>query len=459
MPDDEDFIEFLVDSADALGPDDARELDDDLDEPATTGDEDEEPRLLAEIEEEPVDPVASALQPGAPLLVIHKSHQHANILPSIIDDIDRRHNGTLHLGVAASMPRTSPSVLSRFLAQTAKAPVRIADPEAFARMDSFGTELSAQREGKPFVGPSTARHWAYITEQQPSGYTTGWVADVLDAQRQAGATVLLTPGVWSDPANPAAALATMREHVSWAHDHCIAGDHLGVNLTLPASWLTTRTLRDRLLNELIDMDDQVYYLRVRWPLIGQPYGQLLESNILDGYAEIASTLDDNDRVLILPNTGLTGWLSLAWGAHGFSTGIGSAERAFADTRVIKIKRSNDVRPAPTRRTFSEQILHVTEAPIGEQLDRLRGARCRCRYCRALRRLPDGQWDKALAGGHYLTRIADLTARLAIHSRGRQSAARRMVRDAVQLVAESARILPLQGANDPKHLPLWADWLR
>ncbi|RYF52670.1 MAG: hypothetical protein EOO27_28035, partial [Comamonadaceae bacterium] len=386
MTNEEDIIEFVVDSVnlDAL---DASALDEDLDD--TDESDDDAPELVVE-PDEPEDPVAAALTPGAPLFVIHKSHQLAGILPDVLTDVSGRHSGAVHLGVIAPMPRMSPPALRTFLGRMSAAPVRIADPEAFAREDSFGPTLTAQR-GKPFVGPSTEGHWSYFTDPQVGGHTESWVGDVLDAQRDSGATVLLTPGVWADPATPDASLAIMRQHAVWARNALDPGEHLAVNITLPSSWLTTPSLRNRLLDEVIDMDDEVFYLRVRWPLLGQPYGQLVDEAILGGYAEVANVFEENDKVLILPNSGLTGWVALALGAHGFSTGIGSGERAFADTRLIRIKRTGP-RPAPTRRTFSTSILHVTDEDTAQLLDSLGPGRCRCRFCRTQRSLPAGQWE-------------------------------------------------------------------
>jgi hypothetical protein len=458
-PDDDDLIQFLVDSADLEDLDDASELDEDL---GDAGDEDggadESDTVVDDEIGDTEDPVSAALRPGAPLLLLHRSHQHSKLLPTVISDASRRHAGALHIGVVASMPRMSPTGLRDFLSKTADAPVRIADPEAFARLDSFGPVLSGQRDGKPYVGLSTQPHWQYFTETQPSGGTDSWVRATLAAQRNAGATVLLTPGVWLDPATSAGSLDTMRQHAEWAQSALEPGEHLAVNITMPASWLTTPALRNRLLDEIVDMDHEVFYLRVRWPLMAQPYGQLLNPGILDGYVQVANVFEENDKVLLLPNTGLTGWVALAWGAHGFSTGIGSGERAFAETRVIKIKQSGP-RPAPTHRTFAASVLHTTDVATAARLDAVPNAQpCTCRFCRTLRRLPSGQFSKELAGAHYLRRVADLTAATTTHSRGRRVATRQTIRSARRFISGDASVVPLTGVNDPKHLPLWADRL-
>jgi hypothetical protein len=451
MAKDDEDLELVVDSEDVEDEGEAAELDEELSEEAADEDTLD---LAADDDLEGDDSVADALQLGSPLFLVHRGHQYSTVLPAVLRSIARRHGDEMSLGVIAPLPRMSPENIHRFFDES-DVPIKIADPEAFARPDSFGRTLQAQQD-RPFVGV-TARHWDYFRATQPQGGTAEWVAQVLDAQRSVGATLLLTPGVWADPSTPADAIAVARQHVDWARNNVQADQHVAVNIMVTSPWLTTAALRERLLNELMDIDEDVVYLKVRWPLLAQPYGQLLDAALLDGYGEIANVFEENDKVLLLPNTGLTGWLALAWGAHGFSTGIGTGERAFADKRVIRIPRSRP-RPIPTPRTFVPAIMHVTDFPTATLLDGLPNARpCQCPFCRRMRR--NGQFDKALAGGHYLRRVGDATAALGIGEGGRRVAARRIVRRARMFAAAATRTVPLVEGNDPRHLADWAARLR
>jgi len=418
-----------------------------------------EPALGDSVDEGSPDAVTRALQPGAPLLLLHRGHQYSKVLPIVLRDLTSRHGGALHVGVVSSVPRTSPSGLKKFMTACETAPIRIADPEGFARDDSFGPAMMAQRGDKPFVGMSLQVQWPYFTRPQPAGYTADWVEETLDVQRTAGATVLLTPGVWADPAAPQVSLDVMRQHAQWAKPLVAPDEHLAVNVTIPSSWLTNTVLLTRLLDEIVDMQEEVFYIRVRWPLMAQPYGQLIDGKILDGYVEMANTFEDNDKTLLLPNTSLTGWTALAWGAHGFSTGIGSGERAFADTRLIRMRRTGP-RPEPVTRIFSTPVLQTTDTSTAARLESLPGlAPCACRFCVALRRLPAGRHDKELAGGHYLRTVGDLTAEVATHRRGLRAGVRNVVRAAERTAATSSAAVPLIQANEPRHLSLWAERLR
>lgn len=452
---DESF-DFIVDSANLSDMGDARELNDDLNE------EDLDQVYSDELEPEEYggnrDGFLADLASSRPLYLIQRSHQQSAILPQVFNDIAIAYSNEMSFGIVAPMPRMSPTTLRNFFQAHPAAQIRIADPECFARPDSLGPVLEAQRE-KAYVGQSTRRHWTYFDATQPPGGTAQWVQQVIDTQVNVGASVFLTPGVWADPAASRAGMNTMRQHAAWARGYLGAGTPLMVNVTLSWPWLTTERLREQFLNEVLDMDEEVFYVRVRWPLLGQPYGQLLDAGILDGYVEMANIFEENDKSLILPNTGLTGAVALAWGAHGFSTGLGSGERSFADTRVIKIKQSRP-RPAPTRRILAAQILHTTDLTTSGLLDAVTGGqRCACAFCNRLRARPVGQFDKALAGAHYLRRVADFAAALASGRGGRRATARQLVRTANQFATSASSSVALSGANDPKHLPLWLDRLR
>ncbi|MFD9612615.1 hypothetical protein ACFWWS_24955 [Streptomyces sp. NPDC059083] len=444
----------MIDSQHADEPD-AHSLDDDL----FALEEDNVATQEGVPEPSDVDRLARArhcLTSGPPLFIIQRSHQHSGVVPSALNHIRRQHGSVLNLGVAVPLPRTRPAGVANFFRDTQVAPIQIADPECFARHDSYGPVLMEQREGQPYAGPSTSKHWEYFSEELPAGWTADWVIKVIRAQREVGATVLLTPGVWMDASDRVNSLRLMRESASWARREVHQHENLAVNITISHAWLSTPVLRDALLAELLDMDEDIFYVRVRWPLLSQPYGQLISPDILDGYMELSDVCAENDKFLILPNTGLTGWVSLAWGASGFSTGIGSGERSFADTKVIKIKRTGP-RPAPTNRTFRQGLLHVVDVTTDERLSALPGqSSCGCPFCRAQ---PRGSWDKAQAGAHYLSAVAELTAQAATHARGVRTGARALVREANQLLSDATNLVPLTGANDPKHLDLWMNRLR
>ncbi|MEV4600457.1 hypothetical protein AB0K15_24010 [Amycolatopsis sp. NPDC049253] len=392
-----------------------------------------------------------------PLMLIQRSHQHSKILPQVYNEIASKYSDYIDYGAVVPMPRMSPKQIKAYFNSIPDVSLKIADPESFARMDSFGKTLRDQRDDQPYVGPSTISNWDYLTKPLPNGPTKSWVSEVVSNQYESGATLILSPGLWLDPANSTGSLDSVREQAEWCREAVQDSDLFAVNLTLPSAWLSNPILLEKLLNVLLDLDESTFYIRVRWPLLANPYGQLLDTSILSGYIELASVLDENDKVLITANTGLTGWLLLGRGAHGLSTGLGTGERSFADTRVIKIKQKGP-RPAPTPRVFESPLLHVIDKNTSDRIHALGNTgTCGCVFCTHQSSSTTAPFSKPNAGAHYLLETARLTAEVA-SADNRLDAVKSLVDDAVSLRLAVAKNVPLTGTNDPKHLSVWKNLL-
>ncbi len=320
----------------------------------------------------------------------------------------------------------------------------------------WGPPLLAERDGpprpddpgKPLMPQRTTPLWDYWNRDLPSGPTAAWVEEVVDAQRQAGANLLLTPGVPLDQHVPAPALDQLEEHVAWARTSLEDGERLAVNITVEAPWLATPALRTRLLNMIVESDEDTWYVRVKWPF-QQSYAQLVDGALLDGYRELSAVMEDEERALLLPTSGGTGWVSLAWGATGFGTGIGSAARGFTTGRPIR--RKGPAIPPPPR-YYEQPLLHSVEKTTADALARIPGyTTSTCIYCFQLRQLPN--WDAELHGAHYLLAVGEQTAALARGS-GRRGVARRMVRAARRTRDRVVGTVPLTDRDAPAHLSLW-----
>lgn len=203
---------------------------------------------------------------------------------------------------------------------------------------------------------------------------------------------------------------------------------------------------------MVESDEDTWYVRVKWPF-QQSHAQLIDGALLDGYRELSAVMEDEDRVLLLPTTGGTGWVSLAWGATGFGTGIGSGARGFTTGRLIR--RKGPV-TAPPPRYYEQPLLHSVEKTTADALARIPGyTTCTCMYCFQLRQLPN--WNAELHGAHYLLSVAEQTAALARGS-GRRGIARRMVRAARRTRDRVTSTVPLTDRDAPAHLPLWEERL-
>src|SRR5690606_39417293 len=99
------------------------------------------------------------------------------------------------------------------------------------------------------------------------------------------------------------------------------GERLALNLTLPATWLTRPAARTLLLDQLLDHDQfHTWHIRVQLPSGPSPFQQPIDPDLLEGHRRLANLAEDEQRRLLLPQTGLTGWLQLAFGAIGFGAG-------------------------------------------------------------------------------------------------------------------------------------------
>lgn len=400
-----------------------------------------------------------ALDGGLPLLLLHREARYFKSLPGLIDQMHGMSAASLSLGVVVNLPRVKPDVAQTWLTNPCAASVRIADPELFRRPDMWGPDLLMERDGpprpdepsRPLMPQNTTRLWDYWNRELLSGPTQAWTAEVVDAQRQAGANLLLTPGVPLDQHAPIEALNQFEQHVSWSRNALETNERLAVNITIESPWLATPALRSRLLNVIFESDEDTWYVRVKWPF-QQAYAELIDGALLDGYRELAAFMEDEERILLLPTSGGTGWVSLAWGATSFGTGIGSAARGFTTGRPIRRKSPATASP----RYYEPPLLHSVEKTTADALARIPGyTACTCMYCFQLRQLPS--WSAELHGAHYLLAVGEQTAALARGS-GRRGVARRMVRAARRTRDRVVSTVPLTDRDSPAHLTLWEERL-
>ncbi|MCW2900322.1 MAG: hypothetical protein JWO67_2587 [Streptosporangiaceae bacterium] len=394
-----------------------------------------------------------ALDSGLPLLMLHWERNGWRHIRAALDELHRTNAASLSLGTVINLPRVKPEAARAWLTTRAAASLRIADPELYTRDDMWGPRLLSERELPPKDGeppkrlmPKTAEEWGFWTRPLPAGPDAAWVTEVLDAQRGAGANLLLSPGVPLDPHNPDVALTGLEQQVAWARAGIAPSERLAVNLTIDGAWLATPALRTRLLNWIVEVDLDTWYMRVKWPQ--QPsYAQLVDGVLLDAYRELAALMQDEERALLLPNSGGTGWVSLGWGATGFGTGLGNAARGFTTGKVIRMKK----RPEPVPRYFERSLLHTVEKNTADRLARIPGySTCTCRYCAELRTRPT--WDPQLSAAHYVLTVGEMTAALA--GPDRRGVARRIVRRAEKKAGSVSVTVPLTERDAPTHLPLW-----
>lgn len=363
------------------------------------------------------------------LFIVHCPHQHRSNIPHLLASILTATGGTVGLGAAVRLPTAKALAHRTWLEDCAAASLRIADPACYL-LDPSIVQVKA-------ISPRSQSWWPYLSGPSPS------VGEVLDAQREAGANLLLSPGRAVDPSGGQRALNDAFDEATNALEAVAGGERLALNLTLPALWLSSPTARNMLLDQLLDQDQfGIWHIRVQWPA-ARSYQQPTDPNLLQGYKRLAQLAEDEERVLLLPQTGLTGWLQLGFGATGFGAGPWGATHAFREER----EGGGGGKPEVPR-YFEPTLLHSVERSVHDSLSEQPGyVACECPYCPTL--LSGERWNHQLAKLHQLYWLG-LLAGDAVSGRSPASQVRRRVHAAQAAASDTL----LAGLNVPTHLRAW-----
>jgi hypothetical protein len=378
-----------------------------------------------------------ALDGTLPLFIVHRPHSFYRAVPRLLAQLHTAAGGNLALGVSSWLPRATMKSHAEFGSSCSAAAVRIIDPLGFI------TDPQDVRVKEP---SNRDKKWApYLCGDAVPA------VDLLDMQRERGANLLLTCGHALDPSDADRSLAAVCDEGDDALAALKPGERLALNLTVSADWLRHPKLLDALLTELIERQQfDIWHIRVQWPSSSKAWAQPTDEKLLAGYRKLASTAADEERRLLLPQTGLTGWLMLAYGAAGFGTGSSGSTQAF-----LEPVGGGGGKPQ-IERYFERQLLHTVERTSHLVLTRdSEYAQCTCPYCPPL--LTGAAWSHEYAGLHYLFSTGILTARVApavAGRRGTYGAVGRTVRTADRFADGK----PLTDNSHPAHLRTWGQHL-
>ncbi|MFE2236110.1 hypothetical protein ACFXA4_26520 [Streptomyces sp. NPDC059442] len=379
-----------------------------------------------------------ALSGRLPILLVHRGGRHGDLLPLVMGQLHHQYGRSMAVGTVANLPAVKDEKLRSFFAQSSVASLRIADPQCY-RLDGEVLRLEKEPIGK--------RAWEYAP-YLASPEAADWEQRVLDAQRQVNASLLLTPGRALDPDDPQGSLDSMFQSADKALASMEQGERLALNVTIPSRWLTSEVLRNRLLDEILDQDHfDVLYVRTQWSQ-GKAFTPTEDAALLVGLKKLANLCQDEERSLLLPQTGLTGWFALAHGATGFGLGISGSDQCFAEY-VFRRGRPGQL---PAQRYFERQMLHTVDRASHDVAKSIPGyTQCECAYCADL--LRNEPWSHVLSALHHLYSMGALTAKVHDESArpgGRHAAVRRIVAAAKKWTSG----LPLGTSDLPRHLAAW-----
>ena len=339
--------------------------------------------------------------------------------------------------MASSLPTAAEQSHDDFNTACRAAAVRLVDPQGY---------LTGPQDIRIKEPSDRSKRWAPYLDGGP--VTAG---ELLNMQRDRGANLLLTSGRALDPSDAQRSLDAACAEGDDALAVLKPGERLALNVTMSAAWLARPVLRDALLAQLVNQEQfDTWYVRVQWPGSVRAYCQPAGTELLAGYRQLAQVAADEERRLLLPQTGLTGWLMLAFGAAGFGTGLTGSYQAFGEP-----VGGGGSKPR-IERYFERQLLHTVESTARPLLQRDPGyAQCQCPYCRPL--FSSTAWSHEYAGLHYLFNVGTLTAQIAPAAAGRggtHGAVGRKVRAAREFAAGKA----LTANSAPAHLSAWGQVL-
>ncbi len=374
-----------------------------------------------------------ALDGTLPVLIVHRAPHHWRALPRLLAQLHAAAGANLALGVASSLPMAAEQSHADFNSACTAAALRLVDPLGY---------LADPQDLRVKEPSSRSRGWAPYLDR--AAFTAG---DLLNMQRDRGANLMLTSGRALDPSDAQASLDAACAEGDEALALLKPGERLALNLTMSAAWLTRPVLLHALLAQLVDQEQfDTWHVRVQWPGSVRSGAQPAGAALLAGYRHLAEVAADEERRLLLPQTGLTGWLMLAFGAAGFGTGLSGSYQAFTEPAG-----GGGGKPR-IERYFERQLLHTIERTARSVLTADPAyAPCPCPYCPPLFAAP--AWSHQYAGLHYLFNAGTLAAEVspaATGSRGTHGAVGRKVRAARAFAGGKG----LTGSSEPTHLRAW-----
>jgi hypothetical protein len=274
------------------------------------------------------------------------------------------------------------------------------------------------------------------------------MGDSLAEQRTLGVDALNAPGVELAAGGYPTELERQIDAIRRAWRARLSSDPPWfAQLSLHDDWITNVGMRRFALNQLTDLPDDVgIALHVRFARRDASG----DTASLGALRQMVRVLADDGRRVLTVRSGLVGWLSLAWGAWGFTAGM--SQGSWLDSREIIRRRAGTRSPARLERYLEPQLLHhVLSADHGRLARQAGHSQCTCAFCGRLA----GGWNPQAAAQHDLYALAELTQQVAVGDRtARRDAVRRIVEDAQNHWALWQRTPGLSPRARPTQLAAW-----
>lgn len=371
------------------------------------------------------------LNKGRPVLLIHQPYQRGGAALKVGIELAANKQ---QVGYLASYDNVRAGTVDKGLKDASNLPLRLADAGY-----RFDREMGAVPKAASWIvrpAPSSAATWDTTIDEAAA------------AQRALGLDAIITP---SPEIGGAQAINMLRAAFDAARRGFAkkpAGDPAWfARLTLRDEWLVNKQNRVAILNEVSNLPDDVgIALHVLW----RKTNPETDSGLLEGLKLFALQLKNDDRSLILLNSGVVGWLSLAWGVNALSAGLSGRSWATSWQRGGGAKKGQpkppDINwyfePSLLRRFDDKEHALLAAQPAYTQ--------CTCAYCTAL---TTTNWQPT-AYQHALYALAVLTNQVAAKPAGQR---RQQVLDLVNAAETKWNALvpnALSTTLKPTHLQTW-----
>ncbi len=367
------------------------------------------------------------------------AHQGNQAPPVLLDFLRNRPTGlAAATGATVFIPRYNPGTLENMLnSLDSFSDLVLADPETHRLHYQFADRGRARQA------------YDYLQESDPIANARRFVNNALRSQENASRATLISPWLLHGTTpSMAFARATVRyAELARAHPLVAGGLDLMMGFAVTESVVRSDGARDDFLDEVTELDPGVIYLRVSITP-ATSFGQYRDEAALRGWATLVESLADNDFTVLLPQSGVVGWLMTAFGAQAFGAGINNSMHRFS--------APSGGFGQPLEWYFYEPMLTFVLRPEVGALDAALGLTgCSCRYCAQLPFGGPGNWDRNTAGLHFMTVCADMMHRCA-SSQDRRDHVRGVIRqaDSNYQTVRSANVV-LDPRSVPQHLEVWS----
>lgn len=240
---------------------------------------------------------------------------------------------------------------------------------------------------------------AYLQEDTPAANRARYVHRVLQSEIAHGSDMLITPSLVHGlhPGNGDLD-ATVDFATIAAADPVAAGHELIMGLEALHTVFADSAACNYMVNAVVDIDEELpVWLRMTITSVAGR-GQFQQRDSLKGLREVVESLTANDRPVLLPHSGMCGWLMMGFGAVAFGAGVpASLERT-----LVPSPTGGGGGHAPLHWFFEPQVLGFVRAEEMPAIAVVSGhTPCPCPFCGGTLPGSGTGFDADDAARHYL----------------------------------------------------------